>query len=356
MNTNILRILALLMFIGALFFGWYGYQARKSQEKPLVPSPAAQKAAQVLLIRNVTAGEKLNEADLRIEQVSQFNASGFSSTTQVVGNIVNQDLVANTVLLDSSFQKLGPAARLLKSDERAVAVKIDEVSGVGGYIKPGDYVDVLLFANDDRDMKRKSIAQIVLSNLRVISFGEVIQEVNKTSDTTVTTPIASEVNQLQANREDKPNTTTRSAVLAVKEGEATRLMLAASIGQLRLALRGEESLPTSSGLVDVQNNKSAVESSISSIGINNDEKTNIPKNEQKVAFIAKKYESHYIQNDELLKGPTERFQNSTFSSDKSNIVKSKKIIKNIQPMRIIVHAGDKTESILVTNAAVRDIK
>lgn len=356
MNTNILRILALLMFIGALFFGWYGYQARKSQEKPLEPSPMVQKSAQVLLIRNVMAGERLNEADLRIEQVSQFNVSGFSSTAQVTGNVVNQDLAANTVLLGSSIQKLGPAARLLKSDERAVAVKVDEVSGVGGYIKPGDYVDVLLFANDDRDMKRKSISQIVLSNLRVISFGEVIQEVNSTSDITVSTPIASEVNQLQANREDKPNTTSRSAVLAVKEGEATRLMLAASIGQLRLALRGEESLPTSSSLFDAKNNKPAVQSSISSIDINNDEKTNIPKNEQKVAVLKKKYESHYIQNDELLKEPPERFQNSILSRDKTNIVKSKKIIKNIQPTRIIVHAGDKTESILVTNAAVRDVK
>lgn len=355
MNTNILRILALLMFTGALFFGWYGYQARKTQEKPLIPSPVVQRSAQVLLVRNVIAGERLNESDLRIEQVSQFNASGFSSTAQVTGNIINQDLAANTVLLSSSIQKLGPAARLLKSDERAVAVKIDEVSGVGGYIKPGDYVDVLLFANDDRDMKRKSISQIVLSNLRVISFGEVIQEVNKTSGTSVPTPIEGGVNQIQSNREDKPNTTTRSAVLAVKEGEATRLMLAASIGQLRLALRGEELLPNSLPLDAQLNNKSTVVASISNIGKNSEE-INISKYEQKVAVLAKKYESHYIQNDELLKEPIERFQKTTFNSDKTNIVKSKKIIKNIQPIRIIVHSGDKTESISVKNVAVKDVK
>lgn len=341
MNTNLLRAIAILLFIGALFVGWYGYQISKSETDAVVAPPRIVNVSQVVVNRDAKAGERLNESDLRIEQVPQFNSAGFASTTPVIGRVLNQDVAANTAVLSSSLQQLSPAAQLLKNGERAVAVKIDEVAGVGGYIKPGDFVDVLLFANDDRDMKRRSISQVVLSNLRVISFGETIQEINKADDSTTATPISTGLTPAQSKQQDKPSSATRSAVLAVKENEATRLMLAASIGQLRLALRGEESLAVPALTDD-------------SAKLTPAPQANSSGNTHIVAIQVNKYDSHFIQNDELLKAPAEKALGSTSSS--TNTVKHKKSTQAAQPSRITVHAGDKTELVTVKNIAAKDTK
>lgn len=345
MNTNLLRAIAILLFIGALFVGWYGYQMSQSEAATVVAPPKIVNVPQVVVNRDAKAGERLNALDLRIEQVPQFNSAGFANTTPVVGKVLNQDIAANTAVLSSSLQQLGPAAQLLKSGERAVAVKIDEVAGVGGYIKPGDFVDVLLFANDDREMKRRSISQVVLSNLRVISFGETIQETNKTdkADDSATPSIANELNPTQSKPQDKPSNATRSAVLAVKENEATRLMLAASIGQLRLALRGEEPLtPTASA------NDSAKLASTP--------QTNPSGNSHIAEAQASQYDSHFIQNDELLKAPSEKVRSAALSQLNTTKAKPKKSTQTTQSSRITIHSGDKTELVTVKNIAAKDSK
>lgn len=343
MNTNILRAIAILLFIGALFVGWFGYQMSKSETAAATAPPKVINVPQVVLNRDVKAGERVSEIDLRIEQVPQFNSAGFASTKPVIGKVLNQDIAANTVLLMSNLQQLGPAAQLLKNGERAVAVKIDEVAGVGGYIKPGDFVDVLLFANDDRDMKRRSIAQVVLSNLRVISFGEAIQEANKTDAPDTATPITNGLNPTQSNTQDKPNNATRSAVLAVKESEATRLMLAASIGQLRLALRGEEPLVSPASADD-------------SAKISPAPQVNPAATTQIATVQANQYDRHFIQNDELLKAPTETVPSPAKSNINKTAVKYKKNTQATQSTRITVHSGDKTELVTVSNIAAKDKK
>jgi pilus assembly protein CpaB len=343
MNTNLLRAIAILLFIGALLVGWYGYKMSKPDTIAVALPPKIVNLPQVVVSRAVKAGERLNELDLRIEQVAQFNTAGFASITPVVGRTLNQDIAANTAVLNSSLQQLGPLAQLLKKGERAVAVKIDEVAGVGGYIKPGDFVDVLLFSNDDRDMKRRSISQVVLSNLRVLSFGENIQEINKTDTLPTATLSSTGLNPAQSKQQDKQSNATRSAVLAVKENETTKLMLAASIGQLRLALRGEEPLVSPAFTVGSNRSNSVAQ-------VNPSGSTQISETQ------TNQYESHFIENDELLKTPTEKLQNSTLKSTNTTKVKHKKSIHSVQSTLITIHSGDKTELVAVSNIAAKDTK
>ena len=46
----------------------------------------------------------------------------------------------------------GPLARMIRPDERALAVSIDEVAGAGGQLTPGDYVDILLFLHNNPEL------------------------------------------------------------------------------------------------------------------------------------------------------------------------------------------------------------
>lgn len=60
---------------------------------------------------------------------------------------------------------------MIRPHERAVAVAVDDVIGAAGQLRPGDYVDVLLFLREENNNPQSS-AQVVLPALRVLSVGE----------------------------------------------------------------------------------------------------------------------------------------------------------------------------------------
>lgn len=327
MNTNILRVVAILLFVGAIFFGWYGYKISKPQPVNL-PVPKVVTVPQVVTTRAISAGEILKDSDLGVQQVGRFNSLGFSSPQEVIGRVVNSNIESGATLLMNNFQQLGPAAELLKSGERAVAIKVDEVAGVGGFIKPGDYVDVLLFAHDERDTKRNSIAQVVLSNLRVISYGEEIQNDDKSNDaaTTGTTSAASSIkNPLEGQSKPKASNTARSAVLVVKDADTSKLMLAASIGQLRLALRGEEATQVTT--------------------------------DSNVVNAASQGQTHFVKSEELLQGgiesrpiPIQPSVSAVYASASNTNTRKAKPVSKVKSSVVIVHYGDKTEKVVVKDA------
>jgi pilus assembly protein CpaB len=102
--------------------------------------------------------------------------------------------------------------------ERAVAVMVDDVIGLGGFIQPDDRVDVLLYLQKDQEVSG-SEARVLLEDLRVIAYGANLER--------------------REVEEDGEPARARTAVLAVSESEVDRLMLGASKGRLRLALRGD---------------------------------------------------------------------------------------------------------------------
>jgi pilus assembly protein CpaB len=116
----------------------------------------------------------------------------------------------------------GPGARPTIAAEiaegmRAYTVKVNEVSGVGGHALPGDRVDVVLMRDLSADGGDKGapslVSQVVLQNVRVLG-------VDLNADPTSTSP-------------SSPN----NATLEVSVGDAQKLSMAASLGELSLALR-----------------------------------------------------------------------------------------------------------------------
>jgi len=109
---------------------------------------------------------------------------------------------------------------LLPQDMRAVAVRIDDVSGVGGLIAPGDVVDVLLTrqsAGQDSD-RNDQFTDVLLEKIRVIAIDQVADE-NKTD----------------------PNV-GKTATLEVDPVGAQKLVLAQKVGSLSLSLRNVTSI------------------------------------------------------------------------------------------------------------------
>ena len=98
---------------------------------------------------------------------------------------------------------------------RAISVKVNEVVGVAGFVVPGTRVDVMVtLSNRQRD--QDSLTRIVVSNVQVLTAGtRYDQEKAKEG-----TPIPSTV-----------------VTLLVKPDDGERIALAASEGQIMLALR-----------------------------------------------------------------------------------------------------------------------
>jgi pilus assembly protein CpaB len=132
--------------------------------------------------------------------------------------LVNQPLLAAD--LSGSGQSATIAA-LLPDGMRATTVRINDVSGVAGFIKPNDTVDVLVTRaaiGPDGVQTGGQVTDVLLQNVRVIAMGQTTN----------------------ANRQEP--SPTNSTTLEVTPLDAQKLVLGQQLGQLSLVLRkpGEE--------------------------------------------------------------------------------------------------------------------
>jgi pilus assembly protein CpaB len=109
---------------------------------------------------------------------------------------------------------------LVRDGMKAVTIRVNDVEGVGGFVLPGDRVDVVLTRQFD---KTSASNDLVLQNARVLAIDQVADE-----------------------RADKP-TVAKAVTLEVDMVGAQKLSLASSVGTLSLMLRkaGEASAGTS---------------------------------------------------------------------------------------------------------------
>ncbi|MBS1188250.1 MAG: putative Flp pilus assembly CpaB [Rhodocyclaceae bacterium] len=233
--TWLLRGLAIVFALGAIIAGLIGY--RLSTQPPPAPAPAAPTVSAIHSLKPLAAGQPIRAEDVALQPVASKPADSFGAPTQVVGRKPLTDIPAGQILTQAHFPSTsGHLQPGLRSGERAVAIKVDEVVGLGGFAQPGDRVDVLLFLRGSQETGNASSAQVVLSGVRLLAFGEAVQIPEGGDSEGVASRTAEKVS-------GRPRT-VGSAVLAVPESAAARLMLAANSGALRLSLRPAEANAT----------------------------------------------------------------------------------------------------------------
>lgn len=246
MNSRFSMILAGLLLVGALLAGYWGLVL--TRPAPAVapgPQPSAMEntlaAAEdqtlqsvVVLAHDVPAHVVLTAADLNLEKLRTAPAGRLTRLDQAIGRTPWRPLTAGTWLDETSFTAGGPLARMIRPDERALAITVDEVIGAAGQLSPGDYVDALLFLGQDAGNPEQS-AQVVIPALRVIGVGT---ELGLTNDgkPAAPPPTTAEEKAQQAQRRSAARTVT----LAVPQQLLSRLMLATQAGTLRLAVRSAD--------------------------------------------------------------------------------------------------------------------
>ena len=244
MNNRRSLVLAAILFIGAIAAGYWGLVLTRQQ--PVAEVPVTQVVEQsvasvedqtrqpvVVLVRDVPPHVALTAEDLTLEKLKTAPAGSLTAIDQAVGLTPWRALSAGTWLTKQSFEIGGPLARMIRPDERALAVAIDEVTGAAGQLTPGDYVDILLFLRQDTANPQQS-AQTVLPAVRVLSVGD---ELGMTSDGQ---PASQPLNAEEALKQAQRRVGARTAVLAVPEPLINQLMLATQAGTLRLAVRSAQ--------------------------------------------------------------------------------------------------------------------
>lgn len=180
--------------------------------------PAIRTVAVVVAASDIGFGQALTPDRLKLAEVpaNALPAGSFERLEQLTGGrgrAALRPIAANEIITASALatgaSRLS-AAPLLAPGRRALALPVDDVTGVSGLVFPGDRVDVLMTRTPEEAMPH---AELVAQDLRVLAVGE-------------------DMNIARS----QPGA-VKSVTLEVSPAQAQKLTLAVAAGRLSLALR-----------------------------------------------------------------------------------------------------------------------
>jgi pilus assembly protein CpaB len=184
---------------------------------------AAKPTSQVVVAElDIISGEALEGRHLRVATWPKdiIPLKAMTNPQKLQGRVVSIPISKGEAILESKLAPEGTAAGLsglLDPNMLAVTVKTDEVSGVAGFINPGDRIDVLVeMPKGGGEDGKEHLSKIILQNLKVLSKGQVWDQTG-----------------------DKKPKVVPTVTLEVSPEQAEMLNLATFQGKIRLALRNQ---------------------------------------------------------------------------------------------------------------------
>ncbi len=105
-------------------------------------------AAKDIALGSTVTAEMLTAQDLK---VTERNAGAFENASQVIGQIARRKITTGAQIVRTDFQDgIGPQGINVPAGQRAIAVQVDQVTGVGTLVKTGDYVDLVIGLTGDK--------------------------------------------------------------------------------------------------------------------------------------------------------------------------------------------------------------
>ena len=183
---------------------------------------AGQTVAIVVAARPLARGAVLQADALKIVDYPQDAApvEAFHTVADVVGGDNNQrvalrDMVANEPILSGNVSGAGGRLGLsgvVAPGMRAVSLRSNDVAGVGGFVLPGDRVDILVTRTTGKEQS-STVTQILAENVRVLG-------VDQSDNVEANKPVVAKV-----------------VTVEVTPDQAQSVSLAQSVGQVTLTLR-----------------------------------------------------------------------------------------------------------------------
>jgi pilus assembly protein CpaB len=207
----------LILLLAVVTGGTAGLLALRYLRQYTPPLEAETRSGSVVVAtRQLPAGSVLKPGDVRlVDWPGAMLPGGHIGTVEAALNRgVVTTVQENEPLLESKLAGSGLGGGLpvlIDAGMRAVAVRVDEVVGVAGFVLPETRVDVLLTAQGPTG---DATTEVILQNVRTLSAGQT----------------------LERDAEGKPREVPVITVMVTPE-QAETLALASSQGQIQLALR-----------------------------------------------------------------------------------------------------------------------
>src|SRR4029078_9072968 len=203
---------AAIVTAAAATFGIYRVLQVTKAEAKITTQPV------VVALENIPESKAIERTSLRVSQwVSGTAPAGaFSSIDSVVGRVTRVDIFKGEVVVPGRPGPNGTGAGRqgkITPGKRAMPVRVDDISGIGGLIQPNSRVDVMSVIRDQKS--NQNVAKLFMANMRVLSVGT----------------------------QDTPQVDNRplSAAMVALEAtpvEAERLAIAQAEGRIQLVIRG----------------------------------------------------------------------------------------------------------------------
>lgn len=202
-----------IAWLSALALSWWVYKISTAPlKRDVVHAVAA--------VRDLPVGKRIAANDLKLVMIDRKDLPQGAGLK--ISDFVDRAMVTavsgNEVLLESKLARKGGGeglTALIEPGMRAVAVQVNDISGVAGFVQPGTRVDVLF----TRVMNNGDAASTtILQNVKVIAYGKQLEAGGK--------PDA----RLPAGGQTV-------ATLLVTQEDAEKLALAIQRGRIQLALR-----------------------------------------------------------------------------------------------------------------------
>jgi len=176
----------------------------------------------VVAAQDLTFGTTLKPEQLKVAMFPKESVplGSYAVPESLVGQNTKVFLLTNEPILESKLSSKGGGLSLtIPKSMRAASIPVDRVSGVSGFVLPGDRVDVIMII-ERPGTTRDPIAKTILQNIEVLTAGErTEQKGNKTI-------------------------TVQAVTLLVDPPGAEAVALATNEGKIHLALRNPTDMDT----------------------------------------------------------------------------------------------------------------
>lgn len=193
------------------------------------PKEVLKKTSILVATESIPARTLIDKKMVKEVDVTESSILGdyIKDSSEVIGKYTKETILKNEgfykeKLLNNDSDEL---SLKIDSDHRAISINASGDSGVAALIKPGDFVDIIVYLAEKKDgekIVRPDLSKMLLQNIQVVGIDK------------------------QINREDKSDNKSKDSektlasflvTLSVLTTDVEKLVLSESIGKLKLALR-----------------------------------------------------------------------------------------------------------------------
>ena len=231
-------IAAVLMFLVIYIFLTTFVEKEVEETKKIIPE-RPRVTTVVVAKSDIAPRAIISESMVQLKEVpSESVPSGaVTSISEVVDTPARITILAGDIVTKRKLYKDVQQAGFVGAippDCRAISINVNSITGVAGFAKPGDYVDMLLVENNEYG----ATTSIILQNVLLLS-------INQSMDR----------NEIETNEEGQKNSKAAVnnpsiATLALRPNDALKLVSAAKLGDIYLMLRPPKPIEMYVGDID----------------------------------------------------------------------------------------------------------